>query len=52
MVPLSRTYDFFSIEGSPTEPVRFPQFNQAKSVRPLCHASCVNGLWFATRDCQ
>jgi hypothetical protein len=23
VVPLSRTYDFFSLEGNPTEPVRF-----------------------------
>jgi len=51
VVPLSRTYDFFSIEGSPTEPGPVFQFNHAKSVRPLCHASCVNGLWFATRGC-
>jgi len=51
VVPLSRTYGFFSLEGSPTEPLVF-QFNQAQSVRPLCHASGVNGLWFATRGGQ
>lgn len=25
---------------------------ESSQIRPLCHASCVNGLWFATPGCQ
>jgi hypothetical protein len=28
VVPFSRTYDFFSREGSPTEPVRFSRLSK------------------------
>jgi hypothetical protein len=35
LLPLSRTYDFFILEGSPTELAAGFQINQVKSV--FCH---------------